>query len=173
MTESWPQPYHDITGTDRTHDDLLSLTEPAMRRRVAILGDALELWKSALNGGLTESSRGLYRRMTRPGIGDLVVETIGMRYPTRRDAQGDVRAVTCFGILLGTRIEWACTDEDWRRYQDEGAADGYHLPNDARVTTEAAYVQYGPSADDICRWTNCSLIAMPPDLIRSAEERQP
>jgi hypothetical protein len=173
MTESWPQPYRDITGTDRTQDDLLSLTEPAMHRRMALLNDALELWKSVLNGGLTESGRDLYLRMTKPEIGDLVIETIGMRYPARRDTQGDVRAVTCFGILLGIRIEWACTDEDWLRYQEEAAADGYPMPDDARTTTEAAYVQYGPSAADICRWTNCSLIAPPVDRLYHAGGRQP
>lgn len=170
--ESWPQPHEDVKGTERTRDDLLNLTEPAMHRRVAILNIARELWRAALQGAHSESGRDLYQRMTNPGIGDLVVETVGMRHPLKRDSQGDVRAVTCFGILLGSRTEWACTDEDWQRYREEGAADGYPMPDDSRMTTEASYVQYGPAAADICRWVDCSLVALPTGLLHHAEDQQ-
>lgn len=171
--ESWPQPHEDIKGIDRTRDDLLVLTEAAMHRRLAMLNIAATLWKAALRGAHTDWGRPLYQRMANPEIGDLVVETVGMRTPTEKDAQGDARVVTCFGILLDSRTEWACTDEDWQRYREEGAADGYPMPDDARITEEAAYVQYGPKAKDICRWANCSLITLPTGLLYHTEDQQP
>lgn len=171
--ENWPQPYEDVKGVDRTRDDLLSLTEPAMHRRVVILTIAAELWKSALNGAMTERGRPLYERMAHPGIGDLVAETVGMSHPTRKDADGEARAVTCFGILLGRRTEWATTDQDWQQYQREAETDGYPMPDSKRVTTEAAYVQYGPAAGNVCRWVNCSLLGLPTGPLHHIEEQQP
>lgn len=171
--ESWPQPYEDVKGIDRTRDDLLSLTEPAMHRRVAMLSIATELWKSALTGAMTDRGRPLYERMANPEIGDLVAETVGMSHPLRKDAEGEVRAVCCFGILLGRRIEWACSDADWQRYQREAEVDGYPMPDSKRVTTEAAYVQYGPASGDVCRWVNCSLVGLPTGLLYHTKEQQP
>lgn len=168
----WPQPHEGVKGTKRTRDDLLSLGEPAMRRRVVILSIAKELWKAALNGAHTQNGRALYERMSNPQIGDLVAETIGMTHPTRKEEDGEARAVTCFGILLGQRTEWSCTDSDWRRYQEEDAANGYPMPDSSRVTTESSYVQYGPNADDVCRWVNCSIIALPTSLPHHARGRQ-
>lgn len=173
MTEKFPQPYENVKGVKRTRDDLPSLTEAAMHRRVAILSIARELWKAALRGAHAEWGRPLYEQMTSPKVGDLVAETVGMRTPVERDEQGDARAVTCFGILLGQRTEWACTDEDWQRYREEGEAEGYPVPDDSRMTTEAAYVQYGPQAADICRWVNCSLVTLPTGLLYHTEDQQP
>jgi hypothetical protein len=170
--ENWPQPYEGVKGVDRTRDDLLVLTEAAMHRRLVMLSMASLLWGAALDGAHTETGHDLYRRMSNPGIGDLVVETVGMRSPAKVDAQGDARVVTCFGILLGSRTEWTCTDEDWQRYREEGAADGYPMPDDARMTEEASYVQYGSSADDICRWANCSLIALPVSVTDLVEAKK-
>lgn len=172
MTD-WPQPHESVSGIKRTRDDLLALDEAAMQRRVVILQIATELWRSALNGAHTESGRALYERMANPRMGDLVVETVGMRTPLGRDSEGDARAVTCFGILLGERTEWACTDEKWREYQAEAESEGEPLPDDSRVTTEAAYVQYGPEPGDICRWVNCSLIALPTGMLYHTAEQQP
>ena len=151
------QPHEGIQGIDRTRDDLLSITEGAMRRRVIILNIACELWKSALHGAHLPGGRALYERMSRPGLGDLVIETVGASHPTSRDADGEARAVTCFGILLGRRTEWACTDEKWQEYKGEAEAGDCPMTDDSRVTAEAAYVQYGPKAEDVCRWVNCSL----------------
>jgi hypothetical protein len=169
----WPQPHEQISGIQRTRDDLLSIDEAAMQRRVVILTIARELWVSALNGAHLERGRALYERMQYPKVGDLVAETVGMSHPTRPDADGDARALTCFGILLGRRTEWACSDEEWQRYREEGEADGYPMPDESRVTTEAAYVQYGPSPDDICRWVNCSIIALPTGLLHHTADQQP
>jgi hypothetical protein len=52
------------------------------------------------------------------------------------------------------REEWASTEEDWRA--DELDAD----PLDRPIENRAYYIQYGPNAADICRWTNCSLLAI-------------
>lgn len=171
--ENWPQPHEGVKGVDRTLDDLLVLTEAAMHRRVAMLSIATELWRAALNGAHTGTGRALYERMANPEIGDLVVEVGGMRTPTKVDAQGDARVVTCFGILLNSRTEWACTDEEWLEHQKEGETEGYPAPDNSRVAAEAAYVQYGPSVDDVCRWVNCSLISLPTGPLRHTEDQQP
>lgn len=170
---TWPQPHEGITGVNRTRDDLLILTEHAMHRRVVILSIASELWRAALRGANTEPGRALYQRMSNPSVGDLVVETVGMRHPTKVDSRGDARVVTCFGILLGSRTEWSCSDEDWQHYREEGEASGHPLPDESRITEKAAYVQYGPKAKDICRWANCSLIALPTNLLHHTQDEQP
>lgn len=169
----WPQPHEGVTGIKRTRDDLLALDEAAMQRRVVILQIATELWRAALNGAHTESGRELYERMANPRMGDLVVETVGMRTPLGRDSDGDARAVTCFGILLGQRTEWSCTDEKWREYQAEAEAEGYTLADADRITDEGTYVQYGPEPQDICRWANCSLIALPTGMLYHTADQNP
>lgn len=168
--EKWPQPHEGVAGVDRTEDDLLSLSGPAMNRRVVILSIARELWVSALNGAHLEHGRALYDRMQYPKTGDLVVETVGLTHPAKLDADGEARAVTCFGILLGQRTEWACSDERWQQYREDGETEGYPVPDESRVTTQASYIQYGPSADDVCRWVNCSIIALPTELLHHAPD---
>jgi len=169
----WPQPHEGVRGVDRTRDDLLSITEAAMHRRVVILNIACELWKAALNGAHTSNGRALYQRMAGPRLGDLVIETVGASHPLARDSNGDARALTCFGILLGSRTEWACTDEEWAGYQREAENEGYPMTDSQRIAVTAAYIQYGPSAEDICRWVNCSIIALPTGMLYHTEEQQP
>jgi glycine cleavage system aminomethyltransferase T len=167
-----PQPHESVQGIDRTRDDLLSLEGPALRRRVVMMDLAHALWKAALNGAHTESGRALYERMTNPRMGDLVVETTGMRHPGRADRDGSKSALHSFGIMLGERTEWACTDERWREYVEEAHEQGEELPDSSRVSTEAVYVQYGPKADDICRWVNASIIALPTGALYHTAEYQ-
>lgn len=167
----WPQPHEGVFGIRRTRDDLLALDEAAMQRRVVILRIATELWRAALNGAHTESGRALYEQMTNPKMGDLVVETVGMQTPFGLDSNGDARAVSCFGILLGQRTEWACTDEKWQEYQAEAEVEGCTLSEAERVTERAAYVQYGSGPEDICRWADCSVIALPTGMLYHTAEQ--
>lgn len=169
---SLPQPHESVRGVDRTRDDLLSLEGPALRRRVVMMDLAHALWKSALNGAHTETGRSLYEQMANPRMGDLVVETTGLRHPERADRDGSQGAIHSFGIMLGERTEWACTDERWQEYVEEAHQQGEELPDSSRVSTQAVYVQYGPKADDICRWVNASIIALPTGMLHHIESMQ-
>lgn len=170
---SWPQPHENVSGINRTRDDLLSLEVPALRRRVVMMTIANSLWKATLGAANSEYGRSDYERMGEPRMGDLVVETMSMRNPTVMDADSDQRSIHGFGILLGEREEWTCSHEEWRRYVEEAAADGDTLTLEDRATVKALYVQYGPKADDVVRWTNCSFIALPTGMLYHTEDQQP
>lgn len=174
LTEStWPQPHEKVSGIHRTRDDLLSLEGPALRRRVVMMTIANSLWKATLGVAHTEFGREEYKRMNKPRMGDLVVETMSMRNPDVMDADSEQRSIHGFGILLGEREEWTCSHEDWARYVEEAAADGDTMTLKDRATVKALYVQYGPQADDIVRWTNCSFIALPTGLLYHTKEMNP
>jgi hypothetical protein len=64
-----------------------------------------------------------------------------------------------FGILIAHREEWAQTDEEYQQSIDAGEVGA----DDKRWRDSAWYVQYGPQPDDVCRWVNCSFIAVPID----------
>lgn len=169
---SFPQPREGITGTDRTEDDLLSLEDAAIPRRLLMIGMAHCLRKATLVGNPAPIVARMNERIRDPQPGDLVVEE-STAY--RRDEDTQVKA---FGILLAHRTEWAQTDEEWaadveqeRKAHEEFLRGPYAQPGDAdepwepdeRMTDHAWYVQYGPKAGDICRWTNCSFVAIPTD----------
>lgn len=166
---NWPEPHENVKGVDRTIDDLLSLDPAALRRRVIILDIARHLWQATLRGAHNEYGRGAYERMAKPRMGDLVVETGGMAHPSKADRDGSQLAIHSFGIMLGERTEWSCTNEKWREY----LAEDPDLTDDDRATDSAAYVQYGPKAEDICRWVNCSIIALPTGTLHHTQPEQP
>lgn len=147
------QPREDIaSGTDRD-DDLLSLEDSGVAHRDALIGMARLLYKTTLVGNPAPIVEDIYKRLSAPQPGDLVVElsVLYTRDPAKR--------LKGLGILLEKRTEWRDTDEDWAALVGEGAV----YPDDERFTDEAWYVQYGPSAEDVCRWTNCTFIAVPHD----------
>lgn len=170
---SWPQPHENVTGINRTRDDLLSLEVPALRRRVVMMAIANNLWKATLGAAHSEDGRSRYERMDKPRMGDLVVETMSMRNPDVMDASSEQRSIHGFGILLGEREEWSCSHEEWQQYVEEAAAEEEVLTLDDRLTMKALYVQYGPKADDVVRWTNCSFIALPTGLLYHTKDQQP
>lgn len=169
---SHPQPYEGITGTDRTEDDLLSLEDVAIRRRLLIKGLANCLRKATLVGNPAPIVTRMNERMRNPQPGDLVMEE-STTY--RRDEDIQVKG---FGILIAHRQEWWQTDEEWAKQVEQERADheeflrsDYAQTGDAdepwepeeRGTDHAWYVQYGPKAGDICRWTNCAFTVIPTD----------
>lgn len=147
--QTYPQPHEGVTGTQRA-DDLLSLEESAIPVREMLRGMAFHLQAATLVGSPAPVVSRIYQRITHPQPGDVVVVQ-DSRY------MGEDSRIKGFGILLTERREWWTTDEEWEREkaEDYGATDG------ERMTDHAWYVQYGPSPKDVCRWTNCTLLAVP------------
>lgn len=123
-------------GTDRT-DDLLSLNAAAVQRRRVLMMLADQLHDACMVYQPAPRVEAKYARITHPRPGDLVVEVSAVHSSIPE------RQLRGFGVLLATRIETIpCEDDE---------------PYDE----QAWYVQYGPAADDVCRWTNCAFIAIP------------
>jgi hypothetical protein len=147
--QTYPQPREGVVGIERT-DDLLSLEDSAIPVREMLRGLAFHLHTATLVGDPAPVVQRMYQRITHPQPGDVVVVQ-DSRY------MGEDSCIKGFGILLAERREWWTTDEEWEREKSEdyGATDG------ERMTDYAWYVQYGPNAQDVCRWVNCSLLAVP------------
>lgn len=168
---SYPQPREGITGTARGADDLLSLEASALAARKVIIGMTAVLQRVTLVGDPAPVTKRVYERMKNPQPGDLVLETSTMY----RESE---HWYTRLGILLAHRTEWFETDAEWeqqvaaeRAAHDQFLRGPYGRPGDAdipfepdeRMTDHAWYIQYGPQADDVFRWVNCSFVAIPAD----------
>lgn len=168
---TYPQPREGITGTNRD-DDLLSLEDAAVPRRLMMGGMAKCLRDAVLVGNPAPSVARMWARMKDPQPGDLVIETSTFY---RSDEYDRIKAM---GILITHRTEWWQTDEEWATWVEEERAayeeflrGPYSQPGDGpfdpstceRLTDHAWYVQYGPQAGDICRWVNCEFIMIPTD----------
>ena len=154
------QPNEGVTGTLRS-DDLLSLADEAVNRRAIMMAMGYSYYRLALDGLFGKGGGGrAWVRCQKVQPGDLVMESM-RGVLSLRDNGCDPRA---FGILLDRRNEWAHTDEEWQDYlTSEG-----HAADEERETRpvehDVFYVQYGPQPDDICRWMNCTFIALPTSL---------
>ena len=150
-SDMFPQPHEGVTGVDRD-DFLLSLDEPAQTHRDLIVGLTLNMYAAIQSSGRSRSqyAQEILDRMNTPVAGDLVVEeSVRSRAPWERRRRS-------FGVLLLHRKEWAHSDEEW----EAAVADGEFGPDDDRWTHTAWYVQYGPNAGDVCRWTDCRFVAV-------------
>lgn len=155
------QPHEGVRGRDRTGDYLLSLDDRAVAHRDALISMAMLLRSACLVGQPAPVVKRMAARLNAPKVGDLVVEWM----MAGRDVDTRLKA---FGYLVAWRREWASTDEEWERWKRE-EADGYrrlgfvHVVNDSErmVEPDAWYVQYGPDPGDVCRWSNCSFMALP------------
>lgn len=155
MDSRYPQPREGITGTPRTDDDLLDLDDRAVARRLLMAGTAQAIYTAVLVGNPAPRVAALYERMSEPQPGDLVMELSSRG--RRRSGQDVDTTIKALGILIAHREEWASTDEEWAAE----AAEYGHDPVADRATDHAWYVQYGPAAEDVCRWTNCEFLAIP------------
>jgi hypothetical protein len=165
---AWPQPYEGITGTDRCDDGLLGLSDTALTVRARFISLTRMLRSAVLVGDPAPVAQRIWQRMGEPRPGDLVVETSTIA----RNAGDFYKG---FGFLIGHRTEWWHTDEQWQARLIQAQADHevflasvYARPGDPpeppeaeRPTDDAWYVQYGPSATDVCRWVNCDFITIP------------
>lgn len=138
------QPHENVTGADRD-DDLLSLEPSAMAHRDLIGSLACAVYDACMVGNPAPKVLEAWERITHPSVGDLVYVTDG-RY--RRNAPIETR-VHSLGFLVERRREWWSTDEQWAA---EMAEDDSLAPGERLVERDAIYVQYGPSAADVCRW---------------------
>jgi hypothetical protein len=165
------QPREGITGIDRD-DDLLSLEDAAVPRRMLMAGMARCLRDAVLVGNPAPAVARMWERMKTPVPGDLVIETSTFY---RRDEDDRVKAM---GILIAHRVEWGETDEEWAAHveQERVAYEDflrgpYSQPGDGpfdpsqceRLTDHAWYIQYGPQPGDVCRWENCDFMMIPAD----------
>ena len=142
---SWPQPWEGVEGADRDADDLLSLRKTAMPRRRIMTGMALTAYRATLAGNPGPVASQIGKRIRNPQPGDLVAEISGAREP------GSARKG--LGVLIECRREWLCTDEEWGR-----------AGNDGRPSGDTWYVQFGPKAGDVERFTGTAqIIACPAD----------
>ncbi|WP_125789758.1 hypothetical protein [Amycolatopsis sp. WAC 01375] len=155
------QPRQDVTGTDRSDLSLLSLEEPALGARAALVAMAAQLRTACEVPDPVPVVHRMYERMTAPAPGDLVVETGTAVAHTGTDL------VTAFGILVEHRQEWTTTDEQW---QAETHRDPRLTAQD-RVSEDTWYIQYGPAAEDVCRWVNCTFMTLPIDVYPTAQTR--
>lgn len=160
-TRSYPQPYEGVSRSARTEDDLLSLEDEAIPRRMIMAGMADCLYRAVLVGNPAPVVERMCARIRKPQPGDVVLVTDSLR----RDEDTRIKG---FGVLLARRVEWCQSDADLAaeiaRMRAEGFAGEEYIAalesGAERSAEEAWYVKYGPAADDICRWLNCSVIAV-------------
>jgi hypothetical protein len=150
MEVTLKQPREDVAGADRD-DDLLSFVEKAIAHREALIGMARLLYDATRVGDPAPVTAAVHHRVTNPRPGDLVVE-VSVLYGRTPESR-----IKGLGILVEKRKEWYETDEEYA----EALAEGAMTADEPRFTDTAWYVQYGPSAGDICRWTECKFIALP------------
>ncbi|MFD3523860.1 hypothetical protein [Streptomyces sp. NPDC058653] len=155
-TTRYPKPREGVTGTERAEDDLLAIDDKSIARRLLTIGTVDALYAACLVGNPTPKVADMYARMTAPRPGDLVMELSTLRRKREPDS-----LIKGFGILVDCREEWASTDEEWAA---ETASDQDLDPIRDRMTDRAWYIQYGPNAEDVCRWVNCEFIAVPTGL---------
>jgi hypothetical protein len=167
----YKQPHEGIEGFDlRCLGDLLCIGDEAQLHRFALVVLARNLQLGTMLSNPGTAGHRMYQRMKNPQVGDLVVEesTLGMSLrKTDREGEAWCRG---FGILLGSRMEWATTDEEWAAELEE--EDPIHTEDyyngDSTVSERTAqmgwYVQYGPSPElNVSRWWNCEFLAIPID----------
>lgn len=159
--QQYKQPYEGISGLDRD-DLLLSLDEAALTHRDALIAMVRHLQTATMVGNPAPVVERMNERIRTPQPGDLVVEASRGLYA--RDPETRYKAL---GILLEKRREWWHTDEEWEAQRAEEVAAGFEP--DERPTDTAWYVQYGPNAGAICRWTNCSFVTLPINVASFSE----
>lgn len=150
MTQNYPQPREGITGVEDTNSDLLSLDEAALPRRQVMAGMARCLRQACCVGSPAPIVSRMWERMSHPRPGDLVLEVSRL---------GSLDAPEAFGILLAHRMEWYQTDSQWQEEMKDEPEE--FRSNDNRATDHAWYVQYGPHAEDVCRWVDCMFMMIP------------
>lgn len=145
---AYPEPHEGIAGIQRPGDPLLTSEDAAS----LVAGLTRHLYSATLLG-FAPKLRAIYERMTAPQPGDQVVVLDSIR---ARDPDTRWRGT---GYLVTHRAEWWTTEEEWER---DKAEDGSLTDGDRLVEHDAWYVQYGPNAEDVCRWVNCTVLAVPP-----------
>lgn len=156
-------------------DDALLSLDPSMisvRETVRILTQ--HLYSATLVGHPAPVVQHMYDWMKHPRPGDLVVETSTAYYPVERtrDRFPGQWPFERMGYLIEVRQELAHTDEEWAAWQEKTRQDNinvgidpeFGLDDPREIEPAAWYIQYGPFPDAVCRWVNCSFLAVPTDI---------
>jgi hypothetical protein len=141
------QPREGITGVERDPADYL-LTVSGKAALTAIY--------PALYGALLHKaafdSRGpeVFDRMHAPQVGEqvFVMDTMYAKELSHEST----------GYLIEHRAEFGTTDEEWLA---ELAYEETLTAEDRYIEQNVWYIQYGPHAVDVCRWTNCTVLTIP------------
>lgn len=155
------QPHEGIEGQDLRHlGHLLCLSDEAQAHRSLIVSTAHLVMNACLAINPTPNQQRIDHRLRNPRVGDLVFEESSFWGSYRKGHPQEGNAwCKGFGFLIEYRYEWWHTDEVW----EQRLADGEVYPEEDRPTDRAWYVQFGPEPDDVCRWVNCSMVAIPID----------
>jgi hypothetical protein len=142
------QPHEGITGTQRDETDPLLTPEGS-----ALACDLVQtMWRLAMSWHEpgTYGYR-TFQRMQHPVAGDRVVvyDAIYRRNPDDRTMG--------VGYLVASRKEWADIDAEWAKAIKEDPS----LTERERWTDTGWYVQYMHNPEAVCRWTNCTVLAIP------------
>ena len=167
------QPHEGIRGVER--DEAFLSLDPSMidvRETVRIV--AQHLYSATLVGHPAPMVRRIYDWMKHPRPGDLVVEESTAYYPIerKRNRFPDNWPFERLGYLITVREEWAETDEEWETWKertrqaniDANIDPEFGLDEPRSIEPAAWYIQYGPFPAAVCRWVNCSFIAVPADI---------
>lgn len=156
------QPHEDIQGQDLRHlGHLLCLGDEAQAHRSLIVSTTHLVLNACLAIDPTPNQQQIDHRLRNPRVGDLVFEESSF-WRSYRKGDPLEGSTWCkgFGFLIEDRVEWWNTDADWEQELAEGE---YGPAETVRPTDHAWYVQFGPEPDDVCRWVNCSIVAIPID----------
>lgn len=159
------QPHESIEGQDLRHlGHLLCLGDEAQAHRALIVSTAHLAFRACLAINPTPMQIEIGDRLRHPRVGDLVFEETSFWGSWRRGHPQEGNAwCKGFGFLLDDRVEWAETDADWELHRAEWLNDLDDDQTGERPTDHAWYVQFGPMPEDVCRWVNCSFVAIPLD----------
>lgn len=141
------EPHEGIGGQERREDALLTVGGSLLAAEM--MG---YLSRATLVGNPVPIVQQMRARIDEPRPGDAVVVYDSI---FQRDDETKHKGV---GYLVEVREEWASTAEEWA---ESIAEDGSLTDADRWVERRAWYVQYGPEPEDVCRWTNCTVLAIP------------
>jgi len=151
MTQTWPQPYQGIRGTDLTGHWLLSLDERAIAHRETIIALGHHLRTATMVGQPAPVVARMSERMRHPEPGDLAVSVEVLH--GRRDPDDRLKGL---GVYLSGRTEWWESDAEWEASKAQEPA----WADEDRATDTVFYLQYGPDPGDICRWSDSEAVAL-------------
>lgn len=158
MENVYAQPHEGITGIERAADPLLTEGGSLVAAEMMSM-----LYRAVLVGNPAPLVQDMFNLITHPAVGDAVVVADAMYFDNlEHKIQGT-------GYVVAVRAEWGETDEEWARVRAE---DDSLTDADRWVEREAWYIQYGPQAADVCRWSNCNVLAIPRGMERRAPSRQ-
>lgn len=148
-TTGYPEHHEGVRGIAR-NEPWLSLEEDSWPIQEAIIALTRKVMSCCTVGNPAPSVTEVWQKMKNPQVGDFVVE------PWVYKRASLDKKMKSLGYLVAKRTEWAETEEEFQKYilEDPDYAED-------RSTDIGWYIQYGPNPEDVCRWTNCDIYAVP------------